>query len=99
MESVGLVMAAGLREPGLGRTPTTWVRRVPKENIDVSTLAMMDLQRHRRATAERPMIDDCSTELTYSIVARAIRNSRVQSDCTFTLRVGRRVDAEPRQRQ
>jgi hypothetical protein len=32
--------------------------RVPKENIDVSTLAMMGLQRHRRATAERPMIDD-----------------------------------------
>ena len=53
MESVGLVMATGLREPGLGRMPTTWVRRVPKENIDVSTLAMMDLQRHRRANAER----------------------------------------------
>jgi hypothetical protein len=31
MESVGLLLATGLRELGLGRTPTTWVRRVPKE--------------------------------------------------------------------
>jgi len=30
MESVGLLLAAGLREPGLGRTPTTWVRRAKR---------------------------------------------------------------------
>jgi hypothetical protein len=47
-------------------------RRVPKENIDVITPAMMDLQHHRSATAERPMIDDCCSELTCSIIARAI---------------------------
>jgi hypothetical protein len=35
------------------------------------------------------MIDDCCSELTCSIVARVIRNSRVQSDCTFTPRAGR----------
>jgi hypothetical protein len=32
--------------------------RVRQKNIHVATFAMIDLQHHRGATAERPMIDD-----------------------------------------